>query len=137
MTRMMASMKQLPARTSQAAWIAATLLLGAVLAASPVAAQVVTSNGQLQVGTPIGQQQLFNQSGASASSQAPTTGTFCLEEMTATFCNVPTSPNTSGYGSTGGGSSAASGSAAGSSAGVNTSSIPPCMSEPPADELCN
>ena len=30
----------------------------------------------------------------SAGSQAPTTGVICLEEMTATFCNVATSPNT-------------------------------------------
>jgi hypothetical protein len=41
-----------------------------------------------------------------------------------------TGPNTNGYGSSGG-----SGSRGG--AGSNTSSIPPCAEEPPANELCN
>jgi hypothetical protein len=68
--------------------------------------------------------------------------------VTATFCNVPVGPNTNGYRSaagtastsgsastgrsTGGGGSAASG-----GAGVNASSLPPCMREPAANELCN
>jgi hypothetical protein len=141
--RMMAPMKQLPAYTRHAVWVAATLLL----ATSPAAAQVVTTNGQLQINTPGGQQLSATQNGRSATSQAPTTGTFCIEEMTATFCNVPTSPNTNGYGSVGGvstsgggassGGQSSSGSAASASTGVNTSSLPPCMREPAPSELCN
>ena len=46
----------------------------------------------------LGQQQSGGQSGQSAPTQVPTTGVFCIEEMTATFCNVPTGPNTGGYG---------------------------------------
>jgi collagen type VII alpha len=92
-------------------------------------------------GTPTtGQQQ--------TTSRSPTTGTICIEEMTATFCNVASGPNTNGYGSPGGsgssggtGSSGASGSAAaaasGGGAGVNTSSIPTCGGFPTANELCN
>jgi len=63
-----------------------------VIAASPVAAQEVTSNGELPSG---------NQGALSAPSQTATIGVFCVEEITATFCNVPTAPNTSGYGSSG------------------------------------
>jgi hypothetical protein len=143
-TRMMAPMKQLPARTRPAVWMAVALLL----AASPAAAQVVTTNnGELQVNAPGGQQLTATQNARSAPSQGPTTGTFCIEEMTATFCNVPTSPNTNGYGSVGGVSTSggraasaggsSSGSAASASTGVNTSSLPPCMREPAANELCN
>jgi len=97
------------------------LIAALLVAASPAAAQVPTSTSQ-------------QRSGQSASSQAPTTGVFCDEEMTATFCNVPTAPNTSGYGSSG-----ASASSTASSGGVGspTPSIPPCGAEPPADELCN
>jgi hypothetical protein len=85
----------------------------------------------------------------SATTQAPITGTFCIEEMTATFCNVVTSPNTSGYGgssvsasssgaATGTTVGSISASGTGTSAGGNTSSsIPPCPSEPPFNELCN
>jgi hypothetical protein len=41
--------------------------------------------------------------GASAPSQAPATGTNCIEGMTGTSCNVPSSPNSNGgYGSRGG-----------------------------------
>jgi hypothetical protein len=69
------------------------LISALLLAASPVAAQVAVSNGQ---------QQTRGQIGPSATTQAPTTGVFCIEEMTATFCNVLTGPNTSGYGSRGG-----------------------------------
>jgi hypothetical protein len=138
MTRMMAPMKQLPARTRHAVWIAATLLLAAL----PAAAQVVTTNnGQLQVNAPGGQQLSATQNSQAAPSSAPTTGTFCIEEMTATFCNVPTGPNTNGYGSVGGVSTSGGGSSSGSTAsagtGVNTSSLPPCMREPAANELCN
>jgi hypothetical protein len=93
------------------------LVAALIVAASPAAAQVTTSNSQ-------------QQSGQSASSQAPTTGVICDEEMTATFCNVPTGPNTSGYQSSGGSGSS-------SSAGSVTPSIPPCAAEWPADELCN
>ena len=73
---------------------------------------------------------------------APTTGIFCIEEMTATFCNVVTGPNTSGYGSRGVSTSnrgaAPSGvSASSGGAGAISSSIPPCSSEPPFNELLN
>jgi hypothetical protein len=89
-----------------------------LLAAPPVGAQVATSNGQL------------GSSGQGGQSQAQTTGVICVEEITATFCNVPTAPNTNGYGS-GGGSGASGGAAA------ITPSIPPCSEFPPANELCN
>ena len=71
------------------------LIVAVFMATSPAAAQVAT--------TP-------NQSGllAPTQAQAPTTGVSCAEEMTATFCNVPTGPDTDGYG-TGGGRGAASG----------------------------
>jgi hypothetical protein len=115
--------------------VAASLPLIAKL--SPAAAQAASSNGQTQTG----------QAGESTSTPAPTTGVFCAEEMTATFCNVVTGPNTNGYGrstapsssgtaaANGAGSLSASSSTTG--AGGNTSSIPPCPSEPPFDELCN
>jgi len=107
------------------------LIVAPVLAASPVAAQVTTS---------MGQQELGFQSGQSAEPQAqappPSTGVFCIEEITATFCNVPTGPGTGGYGSSGGsGGSGPSGS--GAAPGGNASSLPPCPSEPPFNELCN
>jgi hypothetical protein len=51
------------------------LISALLLAASPVAAQVAMSNGQQQTG---------GQGGQSAPTQAPTTGVFCFEEMTAT-----------------------------------------------------
>jgi len=89
---------------------------------------LTTSSVAAQVST--GQQRSGVQGRQSAPSQAPTTGVFCIEEMTATFCNVPSGPNTNGYGSSGG--SAASG-------GVrsNRSSIPLCASGTPANELCD
>jgi hypothetical protein len=139
MTCMTAPMKQLPAHVRHAVWIAATLLL----ATSPAAAQTATPSVLGQAVNPNGQQLLGTRSARQVTPQAPTTGTFCIEEMTATFCNVPTGPNTNGYGSVGGGSASGgraasgSGSAASSSAGVNTSSLPPCMREPAANELCN
>jgi hypothetical protein len=105
------------------------LISALLLAASPVAAQVAMSNGQQQTGGQVGR---------SATTQAPTTGVFCIEEMTATFCNVLTGPNTSGYGSRGvstsSSGSVSSGVSLSSSAaggGSNNSSIPPCPSEPP------
>jgi hypothetical protein len=92
------------------------LIAALLLAAPPVAAQVATmSNGQQLLGGQVGQ---------SAPSQAPTTGVICEEMMTATFCNVPSSPNSAGYGPSGGANS-------------NTTSIPPCPDFPPANELCN
>jgi hypothetical protein len=103
-------------------------LITALLATSPVAAQ--------------SPQQALSGSGTTNSSPLPNTGIICQEEMTATFCNVPTSPNTSGYGSSraigssgASASSAASGSSSG--AGTSTSSIHPCPEFPPANELCN
>ena len=103
------------------------LIYALLLAASPAAAQLATSsrvrelNGQSVQTTPI---------------EAPTTGVFCIEEMTATFCNVTTGPNTSGYGSrsvsTSSSRAASSGvSASSGGAGAISPSIPPCSSEPP------
>jgi len=96
-----------------------------VFPVSPAAAQMATPNGQAQ--SPI-------QGGAKGSTQAPITGVFCIEEMTANFCNVVTGPNTGGYGARSG-----SGSNGGSSGGPGggPSSIPPCPAEPPFNELCN
>jgi hypothetical protein len=96
------------------------LIAALVIAASPVAAQL----------QPLGA------GGQTNTSPLPNTGVICQEEMTATFCNVPTSPNTGGYGSRGAtGSSSASGSTGG--AVSNTSSVRPCPDFPPANELCN
>ncbi len=95
-------------------------LAALVFAASPAAAQVVTPNDQARSST---------QAGATGSTQAPITGVFCIEEMTANFCNVVTGPNAGGYG-------ARSGSGA-SGPGGGTASIPPCPAEPPFNELCN
>jgi hypothetical protein len=61
-------------------------------------------------------------------STLPNTGVICQELMTATFCNVTTSPNDGGYGSGAG--------AASSKTGISPA-IPPCASFPPANELCN
>jgi hypothetical protein len=76
--------------------------------------------------------------------QTPTTGVFCTQEMTATFCNVVTRPNISGYGRNGSGSTTAAGTAgaaglsgAAGAAGGNNSSIPPCPAHPPFNELCD
>jgi hypothetical protein len=65
------------------------LVAALILAASPVAAQVATSNPQ----------ELSGEGALSAPSQAPVTGVICIEEMTATFCNVPTAPSNGGYSS--------------------------------------
>ena len=97
------------------------LIYALLLAASPAAAQLATSSRVQQLGGPAVQ---------STPTVAPPTGVFCIEEMTATFCNVTTGPNTGGYGSR-------SVSTSSGGAGGNTSSIPPCSSEPPFNELCN
>src|SRR5215831_12347858 len=106
------------------------LISALLLAASPAAAQLATSSRV---------QQLNGQSVQSTPTVAPTTGVFCIEEMTATFCNVVTGPNTSGYGSRSVSSRAASSGVSASSggAGAVSPSIPPCSSEPPFNELCN
>ena len=113
-------------------------------AVSPVSAQVNVLNNQ-QVVVPPNVSQTLGQSGQQAPPQGPITGTICIEQITATFCNVPVAPNTNGYGTAAGtasgtassaGSAAAGGSAA-SGASRNASSLPPCMREPVASELCN
>jgi len=103
------------------------LISALLLAASPAAAQLATSARVQQLGgEPV----------QSTPTVAPTTGVFCIEEMTATFCNVTTGPNTSGYGSRGV-STSSSGTASSGGAGAISPSIPPCSSEPPFNELCN
>ncbi len=101
---------------------------------------VVTSSAAAQVTTRNNQTQTAIQGGAigapPAPTQAPITGVFCIEEMTANFCNVVTGPNTGGYGGRSGAGSA-SGSASTGGPGGGTSSIPPCPAEPPFNELCN
>jgi hypothetical protein len=92
-----------------------------VFAASPAAAQLATPNDQIRSPT---------QGKPTGSTPAPITGVFCIEEMTATFCNVITGPNTGGYG-------ARNGSGSSSGPGGGMSSIPPCPAEPPFNELCN
>ena len=97
-----------------------TFIAALVFAASPAAAQLATPNDQAS----------STQGSATGSTQAPITGVFCIEEMTANFCNVVTGPNTGGYG-------ARSGSGSGSGPGGGTSSIPPCPAEPPFNEMCD
>jgi hypothetical protein len=110
------------------------LISALLFAASPVGAQVATSQSEAQLG---GQGIQF------VGTQATTTGVLCTEEMTATFCNVPSGPSEGGYGSglssTGvSASSGASGtSVSASGGGASLSSIPPCPTEPPFNELCN
>jgi|SRR6266550_1711620 hypothetical protein len=99
------------------------LIYALLLAASPAAAQLATSSRVQQLGGPAVQ---------TTPTETTPTGVFCIEEMTATFCNVTTGPNTSGYGSRG-----VSVSSGGAGGGINNSSIPPCPSEPPFNELCN
>ena len=139
------------------ALIAALVLVLFALAAPRAQAQTTptnaTTNGQLATSntanalgfatTPTTNgQQLTGPRGGT------TTGIICIEEMTATFCNVATGPNTNGYGSSGGsaasaaagtgaGSASAAGSAAGGGGSAATSSIPACSSFPPPNELCN
>src|SRR6516164_1256603 len=66
------------------------LIYALLLVASPAAAQLATTSRVQQLGGPAVQ---------STPTVAPSSGVFCIEEMTATFCNVTTGPNTSGYGS--------------------------------------
>src|ERR1700730_5527141 len=61
------------------------LIAALLLAASPVAAQ--------------SPQQPLGAGGQTNTSQLTNTGVICTEAMLGTFCNVPTSPNTNGYGS--------------------------------------
>ena len=107
-----------------------TLIAALLLAASPVAAQSV--------------QQPLGAGGQTNTSSLPNTGVICIEEMTATFCNVPTSPSHGGYGSSGFvGSSARSGLGAGSGVtgpsgtAAPSAAIPTCSQFPPPNELCN
>jgi hypothetical protein len=100
----------------------AALTVALVLAASPALAQAVTSqSSDLTQGASLTQ---------GTSSQGPTTGVVCEEEMTATFCNVVGGPSNGGYGASNG-----SGGTVGSTS-VPTPT-PPCGDFPPANELCN
>jgi hypothetical protein len=105
-----------------------------LVAAFPAAAQVsMTETTQQQLS---GQSELQTAAQAATTSQAPTTGVVCIEEMLATFCNVPAGPYTSGYGSSGG-SGSSSGAGSGVGTGSNASSTPICGTEPPFNELCD
>ena len=66
-----------PGQLSSSGMQKLALISALLVAASPVAAQVAMSNGQQQTG---------GRGGQSAPTQAPMTGVFCIEEMTATFC---------------------------------------------------
>ena len=90
------------------------LISALLLAASPAAAQLATSQRV---------QQLNGQSVQTTPTVAPTTGVFCIEEMTATFCNVTTGPNTSGYGSRG----VSTSSRGAASSGVSASALVPSV----------
>ena len=95
------------------------LISALLLAASPAAAQLATSSRV---------QQLNGQSVQTSPIEAPTTGVFCIEEMTATFCNVTTGANTSGYGSRGVSTSSSGTASSGVSAsGGSTGSISPSI----------
>jgi hypothetical protein len=87
-------------------------IIALLLATSPVAAQQATIANQ--------QQQPLGTGGQTVTSPLTNTGVICQEEMVATFCNVASSPNTSGYGPNGG--------AAATSTGITTPSpaIPAC-----------
>jgi hypothetical protein len=114
------------------------LTVALLLSVSPVAAQQQ-------------RQQALGAGGQTNTSILPNNGLICIEEMVVTFCNQPTSPNLAGYGSstafvgssaTSGtsaayGSSSASGVGAASSSSISTTSIHPCGSFPPPNELCN
>jgi hypothetical protein len=110
-----------------------SLIAALLLAASPVAAQ--------------SRQQALGAGGQTNNSPLANTGIICEQEITATFCNVATSPNNRGYGSSrgsissggsasGGGYTSSAGSASSGVAGSSTSSIPPCGAFPPPNELC-
>ncbi len=99
-------------------------IVALLLATSPVAAQQVTLPNQ--------QQQPLGAAGRIVTSPLTNTGVICQQEMVATFCNVPTGPNTAGYGSHGG--------AAAVSTGITSPSpsIPVCGEGiVAANELCN
>src|ERR1700677_1371014 len=101
----------------------ASLVVLLVLATSPVAAQTTTSTSSATS---------TSSSAGSSSGSGPSAGTICSEMITATFCNEPTSPNTTGYGSNGG--------AGATSSGITTPSpsTPSCGEGIVADnELCN
>src|SRR5262249_41716792 len=61
---------------------------------APAAALLAISNSQLPPGSEGGGSVVPQ---APQPSQAPMTGVFCIEEMTATFCNVVTGPNINGH----------------------------------------
>ena len=117
-----------------------------LLAVAPAVAQVAAPGATNQTGvgttsgTTSGSQSLGTLS-QGTSSPSPTTGVICIEEMTATFCNVATGGNSAGYGSTGvsgGSGGSSSGGSGSSSTGVGiTPSTPPCGDFPPANELCD
>jgi hypothetical protein len=106
----------------------------ALIAAAIAAVAFTAWPANAQVATPNGRGTSPTQGAPAGSKQAPITGVFGIEEMTANFCNVVTGPNTGGYGARTG-----SGSSGGTSAGAGggTSSIPPCPAEPSFNELCD
>jgi hypothetical protein len=108
-------MKQMAAHMKKVALVVALIAI-VFPAVSPVSAQVGTSNARERIAAP-NTPQSGSQSGQPAPSQAPTTGTFCIEEMTATFCNVPVGPNTNGYGSAAGTASTSGSASTGGSTG--------------------
>lgn len=114
------------------------LIAAVVFAATPAGAQLAAPNDQVSSST---QGAATGAAQGGSPSQAPSTGVFCIEEMTATFCNVVTGPNTGGYGTrSGSGSGSAGGGttgSAGAAAGASTSAMPPCPAEPPFNELCD
>jgi hypothetical protein len=109
------------------------LIYALLLAASPAAAQTATSSRVQQLNGPGVQ---------TTPTLSPPTGVFCIEEMTATFCNVVGGPNISGYGrgsvsTSSSGTAASSVSASSGGGGAVSLSIPTCSSEPPFNELCD
>jgi hypothetical protein len=138
------------------------LILAALAATSPralaqsVSTNAVTTTANVQAAANaqqgIGTATTTGQQSNQTNSANQTSGTICEQEMTATFCNTPTAPNTNGYGAIGGGSGATASGASGSGSGAgsasagsggsgaganNTSSIPACGGFPSANELCN
>jgi uncharacterized membrane protein YgcG len=87
------------------------IIVALVFTVSPTAAQLATPNGRAPT-----------QGSTTGSVQTPITGVFCIEEMTATFCNIVTGPNTGGYGArSGSGSNSASTSGSSTGPGGGTS----------------
>ena len=70
------------------------LTVALVALASPAVAQSVTQRDQSVANE--------GQSSSLSSSSGPTTGVICIEEISATFCNVVGSPSNGGFGSTSG-----------------------------------